>query len=484
MNHPLFAGFDPASAERAIDSEIFSRTPDGDHGAKMRRVGDALARLGNPQRHLRIVHVTGTNGKTSTSRMIESLLRAHGLRTGLFTSPHLTTFRERIQIDGQPLPQESLAALWERVAPVVAAVDASSLHQGGSRMSFFEILTVLGFAAYADAGVDVAVIEVGIGGARDATNHGSGEVAVLTPMAEDHSDYFVGGVAGVAAEKSGIIKPGATVVSALQPALAEDIIRAAVAKADAAVRWEGIHHELVSRRADAAGQCVTLRTMGGSHAEVLVPLHGDFQAQNALVALAAVEAFLERLAGSDTPVGVLDPAAVARGFAGATSPGRLEVISAAPTVVVDAAHNPHGVQALAGSLHESFGFDSVVGVVAVLADKDWAGILDGLEPVVDRVVVTQTDSPRATPVEELASAAREVWGPDRVTVASTVAEALGVATAMARAAGPESGVLVAGSITLVAAARKVVAREHEAQVRVVPPRLADAGEASTEVVPA
>ncbi|WP_152649899.1 bifunctional folylpolyglutamate synthase/dihydrofolate synthase [Demequina globuliformis] len=483
MNHAFGAGIDPAAAERAIDSDIFSRQPDTDHDAKMRRVADALDRLGNPQRTLRIVHVTGTNGKTSTSRMIESLLRAHGLRTGLFTSPHLTTFRERIQLDGQPLPADVLVPLWERVSPVIAAVDASSVHAGGSRMSFFEVLTVLGFAAYAQAGVDVAVIEVGIGGARDATNLGDGEVAVLTPMAEDHSDYFVGGLPGVASEKSGIIKPGATVVSAEQPHVAADIIRGASALADAHIRWEGAHHEVLSRRADAAGQYVELRTMGGAQNEVLVPLHGDFQSQNALVALAAVEAFLERFWGR-APGEVLEPEAVARGFAGATSPGRLEVISAAPTIVVDAAHNPHGVQALAGSLAESFGFSAVVGVVAVLADKDGEGILRGLSQVVDRVVVTQTTSPRATPVDELARSARDVWGDERVLVAPTVAQALEIASGLAVAHGPDAGVLVAGSITLVAAARQVVAREHAAQVRTVPPKRADAGETSAEVVPA
>ncbi|WP_159449562.1 folylpolyglutamate synthase/dihydrofolate synthase family protein [Demequina sp. NBRC 110057] len=482
MNHPSIAGLSPADAEREIDALIFSRSPESDHAAKLRRVSAALARLGDPHRTLRIVHVTGTNGKTSTSRMIESLLRAHGLTTGLFTSPHLTTFRERIQIDGQPLAQEALVRLWERVSPVIQAIDNDSLAGGGPRMSFFEILTVLGFTAYADAGVDVAVIEVGIGGSRDATNVGDGEVAVLTPMAEDHSNYFVGGITGVASEKSGIIKEGATVVSAMQPEVAEDIIRAAAATAGAVMRWEGVHHEVLGRAADPAGQVVRMRTMGAV-SEALVPLHGDFQAQNAMIALGAVEAFLERFHGVPASE-ALDAEAVARGFAGATSPGRLEVISDQPTVVVDAAHNPHGVEALAATLPEAFGFSTTVGVIAVLADKDGDGILAGLSSVVDHVVVTQTDSPRATPVDVLAAAAREVWGGEHVTVAPTVAEALDVATEMALGAGPDAGVLIAGSITLVAAARKVVQREHLAQVKIVPPRLADAGESSTETIPA
>ncbi|GMA36989.1 glutamate ligase domain-containing protein [Demequina litorisediminis] len=248
------------------------------------------------------------------------------------------------------------------------------------------------------------------------------------------------------------------------------------------MRWEGVHHEVLGRVADPAGQVVRMRSMGAV-SEALVPLHGDFQAQNAMIALAAVEAFLERF--HEVPAAeALDSDAVARGFAGATSPGRLEVISDQPTIVVDAAHNPHGVEALAATLPEAFGFSSTVGVVAVLADKDGDGILAGLERVVDHVVVTQTTSPRATPVDEPAAAAREVWGAERVTVAPTVAEALDVATQMALGSGPDAGVLVAGSITLVAAARMVVQREHLAQVKIVPERLADAGESSTETISA
>ena len=472
-------GLSPADAERQIDALIFSRPTDGDHDAKMRRVAVALELLGDPQRSLRAVHVTGTNGKTSTSRMIESLLRAHGLSTGLFTSPHLTTFRERIQLDGQPLPQDALVRLWERVAPVINTVDGDSVASGGPQMSFFEVLTVLGLCAYAEAGVDVAVVEVGIGGARDATNLVNGEVAVLTPMAEDHSNYFVGGITGVATEKSGIIKPGAVVVSATQPLVAEDIIRGVAALRDATLRWEGLHHDVVAREASPAGQVVSIRTLTGTHENVLVPLHGDFQAQNAMIALAAVEAALE-LRGMG-----LDDEAVARGFAGATSPGRLEVIADQPTIIVDAAHNPHGVTALAGALGESFGFASLVGVVAVLADKDGDGILAGLATVMDHVIVTQTSSPRATPVDELAAAACEAFGPARVSVAPSVAEALERATAMALERDGEAGVLVAGSITLVAEARRLVQRGHEAEVaQDASGRLADAGESSAESVPA
>ncbi len=449
---PGFPQISLNEAEREIDSHIFARHPESDHEAKLLRVSEALGMLGDPQRSLRIVHVTGTNGKTSTSRMIESLLRASGLRTGLYTSPHLTTLRERIQIDGRPLPQEDLVRLWQRVAPAIHAVDAASLQRGGPRMSFFEVLTVLGFTAYADAAVDIAVIEVGIGGRRDATNVGDGRVAVLTPMALDHDGYFTGGLPGIAQEKSGIIKPGAAVISATQRDEAAEIITAVAAERGADVFWEGAHMSVEARRVCPGGQIVTLRTGAATYEDVLVPLHGEFQAQNALTALAAVEVAL----GDGIPRS-LDREVVLRGFAAATSPGRLEVIAADPIVVGDAAHNPHGIAALAHSLEEAFGLTRVVGVVGVLADKDYEGILAGLAPILDHAVITRTASPRALPADALAAQARLALGDERVSVAPDVATALTQARALAAAHGEGAGVLVAGSITLVGEARRALA---------------------------
>ncbi|WP_061964328.1 bifunctional folylpolyglutamate synthase/dihydrofolate synthase [Demequina aurantiaca] len=452
MTPAVFPGLSLDDAEREIHAHIFSRTPEQDHDAKLRRVAEALSQLGNPHERLRVVHVTGTNGKTSTSRMIESLLRASGLRTGLFTSPHLTSLRERIMIGGAPMPQEALVRLWQRVAPAVHAVDSASIQAGGPRMSFFEVLTVLGLVAYADANVDVAVIEVGIGGQRDATNVVTGEVAVLTPMAEDHADYFTGGLPGIAAEKSGIIKHGATVVSAVQDDVAAHVISAHAAVRSASVFWEGGHMSVDDRRVVAGGQVVTLRTAAFTYVDAFVPLHGEFQAQNALVALAACEVFL----GQGIPRSLELPA-VAQGFAAATSPGRLEVLAQHPTILVDAAHNPHGVDALVGALGETFAFDSVVGVVAVLADKDSDGILVGLEPVMDHLVITRTESVRAMEVAELAAAAREVFGAARVSEAEDVPTAMRLAIQMATTrTGDRNGVVVAGSITLVGEARRHV----------------------------
>lgn len=437
-----------AEAEAEIHSHIFSRAAEHDHDAKMRRVAQALHYLDDPQDDVRVIHVTGTNGKTSTSRMAASLLTAHGLRVGLFTSPHLHTMRERIQINGAPLDQAELVRLWHLVAPAIHRVDAYSARIGGPRMSFFEVLTVLGLFAFSQARVDVAVVEVGIGGTRDATNVCDGEVAVLTPMGIDHGAYFGGTLEGVAREKTGIIKPRATVVTAVQAEEVATTITAVARRKRATPVWEGAHMSVVSVEPVPGGQLLTLATAADTYPELFLPLHGAFQAQNALLALAAVEAFL----GQGVPRS-LDLAAVAAGFAAASSPGRLEVAAVEPLVILDAAHNPHGMTALAGAAAEVLGARPTVGVIAVLADKDARGILEVVSQVVDRVVVTRTSSERALPVEDLAALACEVFGSHRVDAADDVA----LAVAQAREfAGPEGAVLVTGSITLVAQAREVL----------------------------
>ena len=449
MTTPFFPGLSLAEAEREIHAHIFDRRPEGDHESKLRRVAKALQYLGDPQDALRVIHVTGTNGKTSTSRMAASLLRAQGLRTGLFTSPHLHSLRERIQIDGAPLAQDELVSLWHRVAPVIHRVDMYSLRLGGPRMSFFEVLTVLGLVAFADARLDVAVIEVGIGGQRDATNVCDGEVAVLTPMALDHESYFGDSVTGVALEKTGIIRSHATVVSAAQVDDAADVITGVSRQRRASLLWEGAHMSVVDRVAHADGQTVTLRTAAATYPQVMVPLHGDFQAQNALVALAAVEAFV----GCGVPR-ELDLQVVVDGFADVSSPGRMEQVADTPLVLVDAAHNPHGIAAMAAAVRERVGQRALVGVIAVLSDKDASGIMAGLEPLVDAVVVTRTSSPRATDPHELSVLASAHFGSTRVV------EALSVPDALARAfdvAGPAGAVLCTGSVTLVSEVREVLA---------------------------
>ncbi len=448
MAIPILHPLSLAEAESEIHAHIFSRAAEQDHHAKMRRVSMALGYLGDPQDDLRVVHVTGTNGKTSTSRLAASLLSAHGLNVGLFTSPHLHTLRERIQVGGAPLAQSELVRLWHIVTPAIHRVDAYSARIGGPRMSFFEVLTVLGLVAFSQARVDVAVIEVGIGGTRDATNVCDSEVAVLTPMGIDHIEYFGGTIEGVAREKTGIIKPCATVVTAMQAPEVAAIVTAVARRKSATPVWEGAHMSVVSVEAVPGGQLLSLATAAHTYRDIFVPLHGAFQAQNALLALAAVEAFM----GRGVPCS-LDAAIVAEGFASASSPGRLEVAATHPLVLLDAAHNPHGVSALAATAREVLCGRSTTGVIAVLADKDARGILEGVASLVDRVVVTRTTSERALDVAELERLAIEVFGAQRVESAPDVALAIARARDIASTQG---AVLVTGSITLVAQAREVL----------------------------
>ncbi|MBN2177220.1 MAG: dihydrofolate synthase [Demequinaceae bacterium] len=403
--------------------------------------------LGHPERAFRVVHIAGTNGKTSTARMVESLLRAHGLRTGLFTSPHLTTVRERIRIDGRPISQVDFIRLWMEVAPIVHLADAHSADRGGPRLSFFEVLTVLGFAAFADAPVDVAVIEVGLGGRWDATNVVEAEVAVVAPVALDHARYLGTDLAGIAREKAGIIKDDARVVVAEQPDVVRPVIRDAIKAHDADAVWEGEDIEIEDRTPAVGGQVANLRTRAASYEGVFIPLLGEYQAHNALLALAAVEALL----GDGFPLGA---ELVEQGFAETTSPGRLETVRTSPLVIVDAAHNPHGASALADALEESFALETIVGVVGILDDKDPEGILSALEPVLDKVVITASLSTRALPAIDLALVARQVFGDDRVEVEPNLPDAIDRAVALAEGGSDlTGGVVVTGSITLVAEAR-------------------------------
>lgn len=443
-------GLTPDEAEREIYQHILSRNPEHDFEPTLDRVREVTDLLGSPQSAFKVVHLTGTNGKTSTARMVESLVREHGLRTGLFTSPHLTTVRERIQIDGEPISQADFIRLWQDVAPIIHMVDAKSIDGGGPRLSFFEVLVVLAYAAFADAPVEVAVIEVGMGGVWDATNVADGDVAVVSTVSLDHAQWLGNDLAGIAREKAGIIKDGAAAIIAQQSDAVTPVLLQAVAERGARALWEGDAIEVIDRQPGVGGQLVTLRTPAATYADLFVPLYGEYQARNALLALAATEALL---ADGGEPQ-ALNGDTVEAGFAAVTSPGRLEAVRTSPMILVDVAHNPAGIDALVGALEESFAFESLVGVVGVLADKDAEGILAGLEGVLDHVVVTASASPRAIPAHELAEIARSVFGDDRVTEASDLPDAIDQAVQAAeRVHDMGAGVLVVGSVTVVAEAR-------------------------------
>jgi dihydrofolate synthase/folylpolyglutamate synthase len=389
-----------------------------------------------------VIHVTGTNGKTSTTRFIERILREHGLRTGRFTSPHLVRLNERISIDGEPVSDQVLYELWEDTKPVLEIVDAQLATEGEGPLTFFEALAVLGFAIFADAPVDVLVLEVGMGGTWDSTNVADGDVSVFTPISLDHTDRLGNTLAEIAETKSGIIKPNAIVVSALQHYEAGVVLQqVAQAKAD---RWAqlGSEFEVTEVAAEGFGQRFSVRGLAGEYHNLFLPIVGGYQVENAALAIAAVEAFL----GGGQKRIMDDVLRVA--LADATSPGRLQVLSREPLTVLDAAHNPQGAGVLADTLGSGFHTSRFIGVVAVLADKDAAGILRALEPALTEVIITQSSSARAIPAEELADLAIEIFGEDRVHVARHPASAVQDAKHLV-AEGAAQAIIITGSVSLV-----------------------------------
>ncbi|BDO42664.1 folylpolyglutamate synthase/dihydrofolate synthase family protein [Cellulomonas sp. NTE-D12] len=435
-----------------IYAAIVARAPEHEIDPTLDRVRQVCELLGDPQDAYRVVHLTGTNGKTSTARMVERLLREHGLRTGRFTSPHLTRVNERIAIDGEPISDEQFVAVWNDVAPYVELVDQRSAEAGGPRLSFFEVFTVMAFAAFADAPVDVAVVEVGMGGLWDSTNVVRSQVQVITPVAMDHERYLGHTLAEIAAQKAGIIKDGGTVVVSAQSESAEAVIEAAAAEHGARLVRDDQEIAVLERQVAVGGQLLTLRGIGGIYQDVFLPLHGEHQAHNALLALAATEALL-------TGGGALGGDVVGAAFADVSSPGRLEVVRSSPTVLVDGAHNPAGMEAMVAALDEAFAFERLVGVVGVMADKDPEAMLGLLEPVLAEVVVTHAGSPRAMDVQDLADLAYDVFGEDRVHVVERLDEAIALAVERAESEVERgAGVLVTGSLLLVAEARVLLGR--------------------------
>ncbi|MEO6714157.1 MAG: cyanophycin synthetase [Mycobacteriales bacterium] len=412
------------------------------------RITDLLDLLGSPQKSYQSIHITGTNDKTSTARMVDALLRSFGIRTGRYTSPHLQSVTERVSIDGEPISAEVMAAAYDELAPYIELVD--SRHP--APMTFFEVLTGLAFAVFADAPVDVAVVEVGLGGAWDATNMLSSPVAVVLPINLDHERFLGETIAAIAVEKSGIVHAGSRLVLAAQPLEAAEVLLRRAVEVEAEVAREGVEFGVVSREVAVGGQRLSLQGLAGVYDDILLPLHGRHQAHNAACALAAVEAFFG--AGPDRQ---LEIEAVRAGFAAVTSPGRLEIVRRGPTIVLDAAHNPAGAAALAIALAESFTFERLVGIVAVMADKDVRGILDQLADSLDVVVATTNSSPRAMPARTLAAIATEVFGPDRVVVAESLPDA--IETAVQYAEGSDlggGGVVVTGSVVTVGEARTLL----------------------------
>jgi dihydrofolate synthase / folylpolyglutamate synthase len=440
------------AAYQEIVRALLQRTPESKISPTLDRVADLVELLGSPQHNFRVIHVAGTNGKTSTARMIESLLRSFGIRTGLFTSPHLTDLRERICLDGEPISMKRFFAAAAELDPYLAVIDERLTADGESPLGFFEVMTALAFVAFADTPIDVAVVEVGMGGRWDATNVVAPEVVVITPISIDHAEYLGGTLAEIAAEKAGTIKAGVSLVVAPQEPSAAQVIEEAAAMAAATV-WYGADFG-VERQIAVGGQVLEIFGAGGQYEDVFLPLYGAHQGVNAAVAVAAVELFL----GGGR---ALNSENIRSALASVASPGRLEVVRRTPTVIVDAAHNPGGAAALAAAVAESFAFSRLAGVVGVLADKDARGILAELEPILDVVVLTKSGSPRSLDPVELLPIAVEIFGVDRVRVAERLDDALAAAIADSEAGADlgTAGVLVTGSITLVGEARLLLGAE-------------------------
>lgn len=431
-----------------VEDALLSRWPETRLEPSLDRIRAFTELLGDPQHGYPVIHLTGTNGKTSTSRMIDTLLRTLDLRTGRFTSPHVERMSERICIDGSPLTDEEFVRAFTDVAPYTHLVDTTEAHP----LSFFETVVAMAYAAFADAPVEVAVVEVGLGGSWDATNVADGQVAVVMPVGVDHAQFLGDSPARIALEKAGIIKAGATAVLAEQTPEVTEVLLQRCAEVGATVLREGVDFGVVSRVPAVGGQVVSLQGLQARYDELFLPLYGAHQAQNAVMALAAVEAFT-----GDQP---LDADLVTRAFSQVTSPGRLEVIRRSPTIVLDAAHNPHGALAAADALDDSFAFDPLIGVMGVMADKDHEGVLAAFEPHLSHVVCTQNSTARTLPAEQLAEAAREIYGEERVSVEPRLADAIDRATALAEQG--ESGsigagaVLVTGSVVTVGEARTML----------------------------
>ncbi len=432
-----------SSEMEEVAQSILARAPEHSVQPSLERVAAVLDFLADPHTTYPSIHITGTNGKTSTARLIDALLGACGMTTGRFTSPHLIDLRERISIAGEAITPEGFLAAYADVAPYIELVDQRCRDEGGPRLSFFECLTVMAFAAFADHPVDAAVVEVGMGGRWDATNTVDAGVSVITPIDFDHTKWLGSSIRQIATEKAGIIKAGQIVVVAEQPEEALEVILERARQVDAIVRLEGRDFEVLHRQMGVGGQMVTVKTPSAIYEDIFVPLFGQHQAHNAALALVAVEAFM----GGRK----LDGRIVENGMLSASSPGRLQVVRTSPTILVDAAHNQAGARVLAEALNDSFPFQKVVGVYSAMADKDSEAVLGEMEPHLESIVLTALDCERGADIHTLHKIAEDVFGPERVEVREDLAEALDRAAEWAEASvdtADQAGVIVFGSVVL------------------------------------
>jgi len=432
---------------KIIEAALMKRWPESKIEPSLDRISALVDALGSPQLSYPTVHIGGTNGKTSTSRMVDALFSELDYRTGRFTSPHLESFLERISIKGEAIAPAELIATYNDIALYLDLIDSRS----DFPISYFEALTAMAFVAFAEHPVDIGIIEVGMGGDWDATNIVQSAVSVLMPIGLDHMEYLGETIEEIARTKSGIIKPESHVVLAAQePEVARILLEKVVEKSAIPYR-EGLEFALTKRDIAVGGQLISVRGVHSQYNDIYLPLHGAHQAANAAVAIATVEAF----------VGVkLDEELVRAAFANVSSPGRLEILHRDPTVIIDAAHNPHGATALAETIRNEFDFESIFCVLGILGEKDVRGVLKALEPVVDRLIVTKSDSPRALPVADLFAEAVQVFGNDRVfkeeDLNSAITYAMEQATLINQVSDGVSAVVITGSVVTAGSAREIL----------------------------
>ena len=420
-----------------VMSALASRWPENKINPSLDRIKLLLDYLGNPQDGLKAIHIAGTNGKTSTSRMIERLLRSLDLRTGLYTSPHLVHPRERISIDGEPISVKNFEEVFSQVEPFLEIVDEKI--PGGS-VTFFEVLTAMAFVSFSDTPVDVISLEVGMGGRWDATNVLTPMVSVITPIDLDHQEYLGNTIEKIALEKTGIIKENIPVVVSNQGKDAAKIILAKAMENNSPIMREGIELDVLERSVGIGGQQLTIANPYGTHSELFLPLFGKHQASNAAVSLTAVEAFLDRQIDHDL---------VQEAFAEFSSPGRLQILKRNPTIVIDAAHNPAGIRATKQGITESFQFDNLILILAFMGDKDVDQILEELKGFAQVVILTQTNSIRALSVVDLAKKVKNISQfATRIESSDNSSEAIKLAMNLAKDLGNSAGIIALGSVVL------------------------------------
>ena len=441
-----------ASQSDLVLEKLLLRIPENKIRPRLEPTRRAVELLGDPQRSYRIIHVTGTNGKTSTTRFIERILREHGLRTGRFTSPHLVRINERMALDGEPVSDEQLISVYSDIEPILEFVDQELADSGEKPLTFFEALAVLGFAVFADAPVDVLVLEVGMGGAWDSTNVADGDVAVFTPIGLDHMDRLGNTLEEIADTKSGIIKPGSVVVSSVQERGVLAVLEDAAKQKAKAFKLEGRDFEVSEFLPSSTGQSISISGLAGSYGPYQAPVFGSHQGQNLAIAVAAVEAFL-----GGGQIQIADDI-LRSAISDVSSPGRLQLIRTVPNLLLDGAHNPAGALILAQALRAEFSEKPLVGVIAVLADKDAAGLFSNLAGVFESVVITQSSSPRSMSAAELESLAKDGLGQEVESISDFK---LALERAKQRALEIDGTVVVTGSITLVGDVIKLIQEDSD-----------------------